>query len=316
VLAAHRRTADAAGVNWKAAIYQQVRQEMNAKELAIERMCELASLSRRGFYSFDPDAKPAERDMDLRDAIQRIAIEMPSYGRPRITAELRRRGWLVNPKRVYRILREDNLLCLRRRKFLVTTDSRHGFRIYPNLAGQMKMSDVNQLWTADITYIRLETEFVYLAVVLDAFSRRVIGWALDRTLETKLTMAALEMALSRRSVKAGLVHHSDRGVKYAADDYTGLLAQHGVQISMSRKGNPYDNSRTESFMKTLKYEEVYRQEYRDLPDALRSLRRFMEKVYNEKRLHSALGYLPPSEFEAHLVVTNRLTEAASRQLSV
>jgi transposase InsO family protein len=286
---------------------------MNANELAIERMCELASLSRRGFYRFDPDAKPAERDMDLRDAIQRIAIEMPSYGRPRITAELRRRGWLVNPKRVYRILREDNLLCLRRRKFLVTTDSRHGFRIYPNLAGQMKLSDVNQLWTADITYIRLETEFVYLAVVLDAFSRRVIGWALDRTLET---MAALEMALSRRSVKAGLVHHSDRGVQYAADDYTGLLAQHGVQISMSRKGNPYDNSRTESFMKTLKYEEVYRQEYRDLPDALRSLRRFMEKVYNEKRLHSALGYLPPSEFEAHLVVTNRLTEAASRQLSV
>jgi len=222
----------------------------------------------------------------------------------------------VNPKRVYRILREDNLLCLRRRKFLVTTDSRHSFRVYPNLAGQMKLSNVNQLWTADITYIRLETEFVYLAVVLDAFSRRVIGWALDRTLEAKLTVAALEMALSRRSVKAGLVHHSDRGVQYAAADYTGLLDQHGIQISMSRKGNPYDNSRTESFMKTLKYEEVYRQEYRDLPDALRSLRRFIEKVYNEKRLHSALGYLPPSEFEANLVLTNNRTEAASRQLSL
>jgi transposase InsO family protein len=252
--------------------------------------------------------------MDLRDAIQRIALEMPSYGRPRITAELRRRGWVVNPKRVHRIMREDNLLCLRRRKFLVTTDSRHGFRIYPNLAGEMTLSNVNQLWIADITYIRLESEFVYLAVVLDAFSRRVLGWALDRTLEAKLTVAALEMALSRRKVQAGLVHHSDRGVQYAADEYSSLLTQHGIQISMSRKGNPYDNARTESFMKTLKYEEVYRQEYRDLPDALRSLRRFIEKVYNEKRLHSALGYLPPTEFEANLAVTNNCEEAASRQL--
>jgi putative transposase len=289
---------------------------MSANELAIERMCDLAGVSRRGFYRFDPAAKPAERDMDLRDAIQRIALEMPSYGRPRITAELRRRGWVVNPKRVHRIMREDNLLCLRRRKFLVTTDSRHGFRVYPNLAGEMKLTNINQLWIADITYIRLETEFVYLAVVLDAFSRRVIGWALERTLAAQLTMAALEMALSRRSVKAGLVHHSDRGIQYAAGDYTGLLAQHGIQISMSRKGNPYDNARTESFMKTLKYEEVYRQEYRDLSDALRSLRRFIEKVYNQKRLHSALGYLPPTEFEANLLVTRNCTEAASRQLSV
>jgi transposase InsO family protein len=289
---------------------------MSANELAIERMCVLAGVSRRGFYRFDPDAKPAKRDMDLRDAIQRIALEMPSYGRPRITAELRRRGWVVNPKRVHRIMREDNLLCLRRRKFIVTSDSRHGFSVYVNLAGEMKPTNVNQLWIADITYIRLETEFVYLAIVLDAFSRRVIGWALDRTLEAKLAVAALEMALSRRSVKAGLVHHSDRGIQYAAGDYTGLLDQHGIQISMSRKGNPYDNARTESFMKTLKYEEVYRQEYRDLSDALRSLRRFIEKVYNEKRLHSALGYLPPSEFETNLVVTNHRTEAAARQLLV
>jgi len=289
---------------------------MSGNELAIERMCDLAGVSRRSFYRFDPDAKPVERDMDLRDAIQRIALEMPSYGRPRITAELRRRAWVVNAKRVHRILREDNLLCLRRRKFLVATDSRHGFPIYPNLAGELQLTDINQLWIADITYIRLEVEFVYLAVVLDAFSRRVIGWALERTLEAKLTMTALKMALSRRKVKAGLVHHSDRGVQYAADDYTSLLVQHGIQISMSRKGNPYDNARTESFMKTLKYEEVYRQEYRDLPDALRSLRRFIEKVYNEKRLHSALGYLPPSEFETNLSRTNNGKEAASRQLSV
>ncbi len=212
---------------------------MSNHELAIERMCELAGVSRRGFYRFDPEAKPAERDMDLRDAIQRIALEMPSYGRPRITAELRRRGWVVNAKRVHRIMREDNLLCLRRRKFLATTDSRHGFPIYPNLAGKLQLNNVNQLWIGDITYIRLETEFVYLAVILDPFSSRVIGWALDRTLEAKLTVAALQMALSRRNKRTGLVHHSDRGLQYAADDYTSLLSQHGIQISMSRKGNPY-----------------------------------------------------------------------------
>ena len=175
-----------------------------------------------------------------------------THGRPRITAELRRRGWVVNAKRVHRIVREDNLLCLRRRKFLMTTDSRHGFAIYPNLAGKMTLTNVHQLWIADITYIRLESEFVYLAVVLDAFSRRVIGWALERTLEAQLAVTALQMALSRRSVNANLVHHSDRGIQYAANEYTGLLAQHGIQISMSRKGNPYDNARTESFMKTLK----------------------------------------------------------------
>ena len=288
---------------------------MSCAKLPIDRMCALAKVSRRGFYRFDAAAKPVARDMDLRDAIQRIALEMPSYGRPRITAELRRRGWAVNPKRVHRIMREDNLLCLRRRKFILTTDSRHAFPIYPNLAGEMTLTNVNQLWVADITYIRLESEFVYLAVILDAFSRRVIGWALDRTLEAQLAVAALQMALSRRTVNRNLVHHSDRGVQYAAYEYTGLLAQHGIQISMSRKANPYDNARTESFMKTLKYEEVYRQEYRDLPDALRSLRRFIEKVYNEKRLHSALGYLPPCEFEANLSVSN-YKEAATRQLSV
>jgi transposase InsO family protein len=178
---------------------------MRSAELAIGRMCAQAGVSRRGFYRFDPDTNRAERDMDLRDAIQPIALEMPSYGRPRITAELRRRGLIVNPKRVHRIMREDNLLCLRRRKFILTTDSRHGFRVYPNLAGEMKLTNINQLWLADITYIRLESEFVYLAVVLDAFSRRVIGWALDRTLEAKLIVAALESALSRRSIKAGLV---------------------------------------------------------------------------------------------------------------
>jgi putative transposase len=287
---------------------------MSAHELGIECMCRLAGVSRRGFYRFRSNAKAVHRNMALRDAIQRIALEMPSYGRPRITAELRRRGWVVNPKRVRRILREDNLLCLRRRKYMLTTDSRHRFAVYPNLAADLRLSGINQLWIADITYIRLESEFVYLAVVLDAFSRRVIGWALDRTLESKLTLAALRMALSRRHVSSGLVHHSDRGVQYAADDYTSLLDQHGIQISMSRKGNPYDNAACESFMKTLKYEEVYRQEYRNLPDALCSLRHFLEKVYNQKRLHSALGYRPPNEFEQQLLVMTNSPEAASRQL--
>jgi transposase InsO family protein len=184
--------------------------------LTIERMVELGRVSRSGFYRFDDDSRPgADPEMDLRDAIQRIALEWPSYGRPRITAELRRRGWQVNPKRVYRILREDNLLCVRKRKFIVTTDSNHGRKIYPNLARQMALTGVDQLWRADITYIRLRDEFVFLAVILDAHSRRVIGWALDRTMEDDLTLTALRMALSRRTVEPGLVHHSDRGSQSA-----------------------------------------------------------------------------------------------------
>jgi transposase InsO family protein len=251
--------------------------------------------------------------MALRDAIQRIALEWPSYGRPRITAELRRRGWKVNPKRVYRILREDNLLCIRKRKFIVTTDSNHGRKIYPNLAHTMVLTGLDQLWVADITYIRLREEFVFLAVVLDAFSRRVIGWALNRTLEDHLTLAALRMALSHRSLKPELVHHSDRGSQYASSRYTELLKENGIGVSMSRQGNPWDNAACESFMKTLKYEEVFRSEYRDLHEAQQSIREFLEKIYNAKRLHSAIGYVPPEEFEANLAAQQN--EAAARRLS-
>jgi transposase InsO family protein len=198
-------------------------------------------------------------------------------------------------------MREDNLLCLRRRRFRVmTTDSKHNLHVYPNLAAGMELTGIDQLWVADITYIRLETEFVYLAVILDAFSRRVIGWALDRHLEDDLSIAAVQMALASRKPQVGLTHHSDRGVQYASGDYTALLKQHGIRISMSRKGNPYDNATCESFMKTLKYEEVYRQEYRDLAEARASIQRFLEKIYNAKRLHSALGYRPPTEFERML----------------
>lgn len=287
--------------------------------LTIRRMVKLGGVSRAGFYRFGAIAgKPGrDDDVDLRDAIQRIALEWPSYGRPRITAELRRQGWRVNPKRVYRLMREDNLLCVRKRKFVVaTTDSDHGRRVYANLAAQMTLNGINQLWVADITYIRLETEFVYLAVVIDAFSRRVIGWALDRTIEDDLTLAALRMALDRRRPLAGLVHHSDRGSQYASGDYTDLLKTHGCEISMSHKASPWENAGCESWMKTLKHEEVYRQEYRDLAEARASIERFIEKVYNRRRLHSALGYLPPVEFEAGLTAGAMNKVAASRQLSL
>jgi len=275
--------------------------------LTIARMVELGGLSRASFYRYGEDAaERPDRDMDLRDAIQRIALEWPSYGRPRITAALRREGWVVNPKRVYRLLREDNLLCLRKRKFVVTTDSNHNRRVYPNLAEQMTLSGINQLWVADITYIRLEAEFVYLAVVIDAYSRRVIGWALDRSVEDDLTLAALRMALELRHPPAGCVHHSDRGSQYASGDYTDLLKTHGCEISMSHKSSPWENAGCESWMKTLKYEEVYRQEYRDLAEARASIARFIDKVYNQKRLHSALGYRPPVEFEQGLGVSRRM----------
>jgi transposase InsO family protein len=315
VLAAHRGTADAAGVDWKSAVYRKVKEEVKANRgLTIKRMLELGRVSQSGFYRFEEDAKPGPRtDLDLRDAIQRIALEWPSYGRPRITAELRRRGWSVNPKRVYRILREDNLLCVRKRKFVVTTNSNHGRKIYSNLAREMVLTNVDQLWRADITYIRLQDEFVYLAVILDAYSRRVIGWALDRTLEDELTLTALQMAIVRRVIHPGLVHHSDRGSQYASNDYTDLLKDHGIDISMSRRAHPWDNAACESFMKTLKYEEVHRNEYRNLGEARAAIQEFLEKVYNRKRLHSALGYLPPVEFELNLATPNN-EDAASRQL--
>jgi len=242
--------------------------------------------------------------MDLRSQIQRIALQWPAYGYRRVQAELERHGWLVNHKRVLRLMRADNLLCLRRRKFVLTTDSKHGLPIYPNLAQGRVLTGINQLWVADITYIRLAVEFVYLAVLLDAFSRSCIGWALQRRLEAGLVLEALHMALRRRRPQPGLVHHSDRGVQYASRDYTQVLKQHGIRSSMSRRGNVYDNSLAESFIKTLKYEEVYPTEYHNLEEAKASMQQFLEKIYNQKRLHSALGYRPPREFEKSLSVSS------------
>jgi putative transposase len=268
--------------------------------LSVIRMCEVAGFSRAGFYRFLDPAQPAPADMDLHDELQKIALEWPSYGSRRITRELKARGWEVNRKRVQRLMREDNLLCVVKRKFVVTTDSAHGLKVYPNRAVSMILTGVDQLWVADITYIRLEEEFVYLAVILDAYSRRVIGWHLGEGLDDSLTLTALGMALRERTVRPGLVHHSDRGVQYASGDYTDLLKDNGIDISMSRKANPWDNAACESFMKTLKYEEVYRTEYRNMVHARAEIGDFLEKIYNEKRLHSALDYRSPVQFERTL----------------
>ena len=266
--------------------------------LGVERMCQLAQVSRSGFYRSLQEQMPVQEDMEVRSTIQQIALmHRRRYGYRRITAELRRRGMLVNHKRVARIMREDQLLGMQPRAFAVTTDSDHDFEVYLNLARRMKLSGVNQLWVADITYIRLKAEFVYLAVILDAYSRKVVGWALERTLASRLAVAALEQAIAERQPLPGLVHHSDRGVQYASGDYVRILQKHQMLPSMSRPANPYDNASCESFIKTLKREEIYANEYQDLEHLRANIAEFMEQYYNRCRLHSALGHRSPEEFE-------------------
>ena len=267
-------------------------------KLSIERMCQLASVSRAGFYRSLQEQEPGEEDMEVRSTIQQIFAEHKRrYGYRRVSAELRRRGMLVNHNRVARLMREDNLLAVQPKAFMVTTDSDHQLEVYLNLASRMRLTGVNQLWVADITYIRLHREWVFLAVILDAFSRKVVGWELGRTLAARLPMAALEKAITERKPPPGIVHHSDRGVQYASDAYVGLLRKHGMIPSMSRPANPYDNASCESFLKTLKREEIYANEYRDREHLCENIAAFIDNYYNRVRLHSALGYKPPEEFE-------------------
>lgn len=266
--------------------------------LSIERMCQLAPVSRAGFYRSLQEAQPLEEEMAVRAEIQHIALaHRRRYGYRRITAELRRRGLLVNHKRVARLMREDNLLAVQPRAFVATTDAQHELEVYLNLASRLTLTGLNQLWVADITYIRLRAEFVYLAVILDGFSRKVVGWAVDRTLATRLPLSALHQAIAGRQPLPGVVHHSDRGIQYASGAYVQLLRQYQMIPSMSRPANPYDNASCESFLKTLKREEIYATTYRDLEHLRTNMVAFIDHYYNRIRLHSALGYRPPEEFE-------------------
>jgi len=271
-------------------------------DTSISRMCSLASLSRASYYRHWRRSAPKEEETHLRDALQRVALANRFNGYRRNTIELRKLGFVVNGKRVLRMMRNDNLLCQRKRQFVpVTTQSNHGWRVVPNLARQMELSGLDQLWVADITYVRMREQFAYLAVVLDAFSRRVIGWSLHTHMLASLVVEALDMALEARQPEPGtLVHHSDRGLQYACSDYTDILNARGIRTSMSRVANPYDNAKAESFMATFKREEVDGRLYRDIRHARHDIAHFLDEVYNRRRLHSALDYRSPVEFEAQL----------------
>jgi putative transposase len=266
-------------------------------EIGIEGYCRLAGVARAGYYRHWVQVEPQEADGELRDRIQRICLAHRAYGHRRVRAALGKQGFVVNHKKIRRIMREDNLLAIRRRKWITTTDSRHQLAVFPNLAPFMEPDGADQIWVADITYIRLRREFVYLAVVLDAWSRRVVGWALERELTTSLPKKALLQAIAERQPPAGLVHHSDRGVQYASLEYVTVLHEHQIVGSMSRTGYPYDNARCESFMKTLKQEEIHCRRYGTLEELRENLEEFIEGYYNQQRLHSALAYRSPAEFE-------------------
>lgn len=285
-------------------LIEQVTSERDNAARAIKELSAAVSVSRSSYYRHrgqkqKPRSLPAT-EARRRAAIEAIALAMPNYGHRPMTAELQRRRLYTGRDRVLRYMREAGLLCRRRRAFKTTTDSNHDLPVFPNLTRDLTVTTINQLWVADITYIQLPRGFAYLAVLLDAFSRRVIGWALDRQMMTELPLAALQMALNRRVVKPGLIHHSDRGKQYAAAAYVSLLVKHQIRPSMSRPGNPYDNPQAERVIRTIKYDEVYLSDYQTLIEARASIGHFIEEVYDRKRLHSVLGYKTPFEFEQSL----------------
>jgi len=264
-------------------------------QITVARACELASISRSWYYE-SRKLRPRD-DVDLQDEIEKIVTECEGYGYRRVTHELPRRGFHANHKRVLRIMREQSWLCKLQRRSKPTTQSNHNHRTYPNLLPDTRISGLNQVWVADITYIRLDRDFVFLAAILDAYSRKVVGWNLSRRLDVSLTLTALEAAIASRSIAPGLIHHSDQGVQYAATDYVSRAQDAGIVMSMSRRGKPTDNPQAESFFRTLKTEQVYLTKYVDFADAYAQIARFIEDVYNTKRLHSSIGYRPPAEFE-------------------
>jgi putative transposase len=266
--------------------------------LSLRQLAKLLGLNRSWFYARTASSEVAPSDLALRDAIERIVLDYPGYGYRRVTAELTRQGWSVNHKRVLRVMRQEGLLCALQRSWTPTTDSRHSFQTYPNLLADRVLTQRDQAWVADITYIQLPTSFVYLACVLDAWSRRCVGWQLARSIDTQLVLAALDQAIAIRQPAPGLIHHSDRGVQYASTAYVERLNAIGAQVSMSAKGNPYENAKAESFYKTLKREEVELNQYETFADAESQIGHFIDDVYNQKRLHSSLGYRPPIEYES------------------
>lgn len=277
--------------------------------LSIKRACELLSISRSWYYDYQ--RRDLGQDTELQDVIEHMVVDQPGYGYRRVTAQLQRMGYVANHKRVLRIMRENSWLCRLVRQKRATTQSDHGEPIHPNLLPQTEISGINQVWVADITYIRLRNEFVYLAVILDAYSRKVVGWNLSDRLDVTLSLTALEAALAARRVPPGVIHHSDRGVQYAASAYVALARSAGMRLSMSRKACPTDNAQAESFFRTLKVEQVYLSEYRDYQDAHSQIAHFIEDVYNRKRLHSSLGYAPPVEFEEALLATEHHADCRS-----